>query len=68
MTMLTGALLDSFEASTTDVATAVTLPPEIYTSEEFLAFERRALVRARVVLRRGWPAGFPKPATGSPPR
>ena len=43
MTMLTGDLLESFEDSITDVATAVTLPPEIYTSEEFLAFERRAL-------------------------
>ena len=43
MTMFTGELLGSFEDSITDVATAVTLPPEIYTSEEFLAFERRAL-------------------------
>ncbi|MDE0216661.1 MAG: aromatic ring-hydroxylating dioxygenase subunit alpha, partial [bacterium] len=43
MTMLTGELLASFKDSITDVATAVTLPPEIYTSEEFLAFERRAL-------------------------
>ena len=43
MTMFTGELLDSFEGSITDVATAVTLPPEIYTSEEFLAFERQAL-------------------------
>ena len=43
MTMFTGELLESFEDSVTDVATACTLPPELYTSEEFLAFERRAL-------------------------
>ncbi len=43
MSILTDALLTSFDASVTDVATAVTMPPEIYTSEEFLAFERRAL-------------------------
>ena len=43
MTILTNDLLESFDASTTDVATAVTMPPDIYTSEEFLAFEREAL-------------------------
>jgi phenylpropionate dioxygenase-like ring-hydroxylating dioxygenase large terminal subunit len=43
VTMLTDELLASFAASTSDVATAVTMPPEIYTSEEFLAFERDAL-------------------------
>ncbi len=43
MTMLTPELLASFDASITDVATAVTLPTEIYISEEFLAFERDAV-------------------------
>ncbi len=43
MTVLTTELLSSFDTSVTDVATAVTLPPEIYTSDEFLAFERSAL-------------------------
>ena len=43
MTVLTTGLLGSFDMSVTDVATAVTLPPQIYTSEEFLAFERDAL-------------------------
>ena len=43
MTILTDELLASFDASTTDFATAITLPPEIYTSEEFLAFERDAV-------------------------
>jgi phenylpropionate dioxygenase-like ring-hydroxylating dioxygenase large terminal subunit len=43
MTILTPELLASFDASVTDVTTALTLPPEIYTSEEFLAFEREAL-------------------------
>jgi phenylpropionate dioxygenase-like ring-hydroxylating dioxygenase large terminal subunit len=43
MTILTHDLLTSFDASVTDVATAVTLPPEIYTSEEFLGFERRSV-------------------------
>ena len=46
MTVLTAELLSSFATSVTDVATAVTLPPEIYTSEEFLAFERSALFAA----------------------
>ncbi|MCX6519585.1 MAG: aromatic ring-hydroxylating dioxygenase subunit alpha [Actinobacteria bacterium] len=43
MTILTDALLTSFDASTTDYATAITMPPEIYTSDEFLAFEREAV-------------------------
>ncbi len=46
MTVLTAELLSSFATSVTDVATAVTLPTEIYTSEEFLAFERSALFAA----------------------
>ena len=37
MTVLTPDLLDSFDASITDVATAVTLPAVVYTDEEFLA-------------------------------
>lgn len=41
MTVLTPDLLDSFDASITDVATAVTLPAVVYTDEEFLAFERQ---------------------------
>lgn len=36
-------LLESLDASTQDVATAITLPPEVYTSPEVLAFERDAL-------------------------
>ena len=43
MTVLTPDLLTSFDASVTDVATAQTMPPAIYTSEEFLEFERRAV-------------------------
>ena len=43
MTILTDDLLASFDASVTDYTTAVTLPPEIYTSEEFLSFERDAV-------------------------
>ncbi|MEQ1699039.1 MAG: aromatic ring-hydroxylating dioxygenase subunit alpha [Ilumatobacteraceae bacterium] len=43
MTILTTDLLGSFDRSVTDVASAVTLPPDIYTSEEFLAFERDAV-------------------------
>jgi len=43
MTILTNDLLSEFDASVTDVATALTMPPDIYTSEEFLAFERKAL-------------------------
>jgi phenylpropionate dioxygenase-like ring-hydroxylating dioxygenase large terminal subunit len=36
-------LLRSLDASTQDVSTAITLPPEVYTSPEVLAFERDAL-------------------------
>lgn len=43
MTILSDELLRSFDASITDVATACTMPPEIYTSEEFLDFERRTI-------------------------
>ena len=35
--------LEALEASTVDVNEAITLPPACYTSEEFLAFERRAI-------------------------
>ena len=42
----------SFDDSITDASTAVTMPPEIYTSEEFLAFERDAVFAARVAVRR----------------
>ena len=52
MTVLTADLLASFDASVTDVATAETMPPAIYTSEEFLAFERARRVRPRVAVRR----------------
>ncbi len=43
MSLLTPEFLASFDASVTDFASARTLPPEIYTSEEFLAFEREAV-------------------------
>ena len=43
MTDLTPDLLASFDASITDVETAVTMPPVIYTSDEFLDFERDAV-------------------------
>ena len=43
MTVLTDELLASFDASVAPVEDAVTLPPVVYTSEEFLAFERQAL-------------------------
>lgn len=43
MTVLTNTLIDRLDASTGDVATAATLPPELYTSPEVLAFERDAL-------------------------
>ena len=43
MTVLTDDLLQSFAASIDDVASATTMPPVIYTSDEFLAFEKRAL-------------------------
>jgi len=41
--VLTPDLLASFEASVVDVADALTMPPVIYTSEEFLQFERDTL-------------------------
>jgi phenylpropionate dioxygenase-like ring-hydroxylating dioxygenase large terminal subunit len=37
------ALIDALEASVSDVATASTLPPVLYTSPEVLAFEREAV-------------------------
>ena len=43
MTILTTELLDSFEISISGFADSQTLPPEIYTSEEFLDFERRSI-------------------------
>lgn len=43
MSVLTDDLLSSFDASITDFSTAITMPPVIYTSEEFLEFEREAL-------------------------
>ena len=43
MTVLTSELLAALEESATTVETAKTLPPVIYTSEEFLAFEKDAL-------------------------
>lgn len=43
MTILSPDLLAGFEASVNDVARATALPPEIYTSEEFLAFEKEAV-------------------------
>ena len=43
MTILTNDLLASFDASITDFSTALTMPPAIYTSEEFLNFEREVL-------------------------
>ena len=43
MTILSDDLLASFEASTAPVAEAQGLPPVIYTSDEFLEFEKRSL-------------------------
>jgi len=43
MTDLTDALLSSLDDSIDDVATASTLPPVLYTSDEVLAFEKEAL-------------------------
>lgn len=43
MTMLPPALLTALDSSITDVATAETLPPELYTSPDVLEFEREAL-------------------------
>ena len=43
MSVLSAELLASFDASVTDVTTALTMPPVVYTDDEFLAFERNAL-------------------------
>jgi phenylpropionate dioxygenase-like ring-hydroxylating dioxygenase large terminal subunit len=43
MTILTDQLLKEFEDSILPVADALTMPPIIYTSDEFLEFEKRAL-------------------------
>lgn len=43
MSILNDELLATLDASTADVAHAATLPPEIYTSDEFLQFEHEAL-------------------------
>jgi phenylpropionate dioxygenase-like ring-hydroxylating dioxygenase large terminal subunit len=43
MTILNDDLLASFDASTAPVAEAQALPPVIYTSDEFLDFEKRSL-------------------------
>jgi phenylpropionate dioxygenase-like ring-hydroxylating dioxygenase large terminal subunit len=43
MTILTDELLSQFDESTLPVSEALTMPPVIYTSEEFLEFEKRAL-------------------------
>jgi phenylpropionate dioxygenase-like ring-hydroxylating dioxygenase large terminal subunit len=43
MSVLSAELLASFDASVVDVSRAVTMPPVIYTDDEFLAFERDAL-------------------------
>src|SRR6478735_2695729 len=42
-TMLTPELLASFDASVVDVQHALTMPPQIYTEPEFLAFEKEAI-------------------------
>jgi phenylpropionate dioxygenase-like ring-hydroxylating dioxygenase large terminal subunit len=43
MSMLRDSLLDELEQSTLDVASASTLPSELYTSAEILDFEREAV-------------------------
>src|SRR5262249_62342757 len=43
MTLLTPELFDSFASSTADVNEAEALPPVIYTSPEFYAFEKEAI-------------------------
>ena len=52
VTTLAPHLLAALDASTTDVATARTLPAELYTSADVLAVEREAGVRPRVAVRR----------------
>ncbi len=61
MTVLTPELLDSLDASVAPVEDALTLPPVVYTSEEFLAFERRALFdREWLCVGRGQPHPEPR--------
>ena len=43
MSILTSELLSSFDRSVVDVSEALTMPPDIYTSPEFLDFERGVL-------------------------
>jgi phenylpropionate dioxygenase-like ring-hydroxylating dioxygenase large terminal subunit len=43
MSILSADLLAALDASTSDVAHAATLPPELYTSDEFLRFEYEAV-------------------------
>jgi len=43
VTSLTDDLFESFDSSITELSKAATLPAELYTSDEFLEFERRAL-------------------------
>ena len=43
MSILSAELLFSFDASVTEVSTAITLPPVAYTDDEFLRFERSSL-------------------------
>ena len=43
MSLLNDDLLASLDTSVSEVATAATLPPELYTSDEFLGFEKEAL-------------------------
>ena len=47
MTMFNDDLLAELDASVADVAHAVTLPAELYTSAEALQFEREAGINAR---------------------
>ncbi len=43
MTLINPDFMASFDASIADVSSAATLPPEVYTSAEFLEFEKEAL-------------------------
>ncbi|NOX31296.1 MAG: aromatic ring-hydroxylating dioxygenase subunit alpha [Actinobacteria bacterium] len=43
MSILSAELLAKFDSSIEDVSTAATMPPEVYTSAEFLDFESEAL-------------------------
>ena len=60
MSIFTPELLASFDDSITDVSTACTLPSSIYTSQEFLDFERRSLF-AREWLCMGRESRIPNP-------